>query len=118
LTPYTVFRMASITKTFTAIAIMQLSEQGLVDLDAPASRYLRTFQLVPAKPGFPPVTARHLLTHTAGTGYWRRLSDLFHPGVGSGDVGGRGVQPLAEYYRSGLLVDVDPGTKWVYTNHG
>jgi CubicO group peptidase (beta-lactamase class C family) len=45
------------------------------------------------------VTIRHLLTHTAGIGYWRRLSDLFHPGVGSGDLGGQSVQPLAEYYR-------------------
>jgi CubicO group peptidase (beta-lactamase class C family) len=33
----TVFRIASITKTFTAIAVMQLWEQGLVDLDAPAN---------------------------------------------------------------------------------
>ena len=33
----TVFRIASITKTMTAIAVMQLCEQGLVDLDAPAS---------------------------------------------------------------------------------
>ena len=35
----TVFRIASITKTFTAIAVMQLYEQGQVDLDAPANDY-------------------------------------------------------------------------------
>ena len=45
----TVFRIASITKTFTAIAVMQLWEQGLVDLDAPANDYLRAYRLVPAK---------------------------------------------------------------------
>ena len=39
----TVFRIASITKTVTAIAVMQLWEQGLVDLDAPADDYLRAF---------------------------------------------------------------------------
>jgi CubicO group peptidase (beta-lactamase class C family) len=39
----TVFRIASITKTFTAIAVMQLWEQGLVDLDAPANEYLAAF---------------------------------------------------------------------------
>lgn len=115
----TVFRIGSITKTFTAIAVMQLWERGLVDLDAPASEYLRSFRLVPARPSFRPATARHLLTHTAGIGYWRRLSDLLQPGVGSGDRAGRsGASPLPEYYRRGLPVEVEPGTKWVYSNHG
>src|SRR6266542_2290645 len=115
----TVFRIGSITKTFTAIAVMQLQEQGLVDLDAPASDYLHTVRLIPAKAGFRPATVRHLLTHTAGIGYWRRLPDLLQPGVGSGDrAGRRPVPPLADYYRQGLLVEVEPGTKWVYSNHG
>ena len=118
ITEDTVFRIGSITKTFTAIAVMQLCERGLVDLDAPANDYLRTFRLVPAKPSFRP-TVRHLLTHTAGIGYWRRLSDLLQPGVGSGDRAGRsGAPPLSEYYRRGLPVEVEPGTKWAYSNHG
>jgi CubicO group peptidase (beta-lactamase class C family) len=37
----TVFRIGSITKTFTAVAVMQLWEQGLIDLDVPANDYLR-----------------------------------------------------------------------------
>ncbi|MGH3480487.1 MAG: serine hydrolase domain-containing protein, partial [Nocardioidaceae bacterium] len=45
ITEDTVFRIASITKTFTAIAVMQLWEQGLVGLDAPANDYLRAFRL-------------------------------------------------------------------------
>jgi CubicO group peptidase (beta-lactamase class C family) len=115
----TVFRVGSITKTVTAIAVMQLWEQGLVDLDAPANQYLRTFRLVPAKASVGLPTVRHLLTHTAGVGYWRRLSDLLQPGVGSGDRAGRsGAPPLADYYRRGLPVEVEPGTKWVYSNHG
>jgi CubicO group peptidase (beta-lactamase class C family) len=119
ITEDTVFRIGSITKTVTAIAVMQLWEQGLVDLDAPANHYLRTFQLVPAKASFRPATVRHLLTHTAGVGYWRRLSDLLQPGVGSGDRAGRsGAPPLADYYRRGLPVEVEPGTKWAYSNHG
>ncbi|HEY6686785.1 MAG TPA: serine hydrolase domain-containing protein [Propionibacteriaceae bacterium] len=48
ITEDTVFRIASITKTFTGIAVMQLWERGLVDLDAPASDYLRADRLVPA----------------------------------------------------------------------
>jgi CubicO group peptidase (beta-lactamase class C family) len=119
ITEDTVFRIASITKTFTAIAVMQLWEQGLVDLDAPANDYLRTFRLVPARPNLSPATVRHLLTHTAGVGYWRRLSDLLQPGVGSGDRAGRsGAPPLARYYRRGLPVEIEPGTKWAYSNHG
>ena len=62
----TVFRVASITKTFTAIAVMQLWEQGLIDIDAPANDYLRAYQLIPANTSWRPATVRHLLTHTAG----------------------------------------------------
>jgi CubicO group peptidase (beta-lactamase class C family) len=118
ITEETVFRIGSITKTFTAIAVMQLWEQGLVDLDAPANDYLRTFRLVPEKPNLRPATVRHLLTHTAGIGYWRRLSDLLRPGVGSGVRAGRSAPRLAEYYERGLPFEVEPGTKWMYSNHG
>ena len=92
----TVFRVGSLTKTFTAVAVMQLAERGLVDLDAPASSYLRGFRLRPARPAFQP-TVRNLLTHTGGVGYWRRLSDVLQPGVGSGDLAGaRSGRPGAE----------------------
>lgn len=114
----TVFRIGSITKTFTAIAVMQLWEQGRVDLDAPAGDYLRSFRLVPVEARFPPATVRHLLTHTAGIGYWRRLSDLLRPGVGSGNRAGRSMPSLADYYRRGLPVEVEPGTKWCTATTG
>ena len=114
----TVFRIASITKTITAIAVMQLWEQGLVDLDAPASDYLRDYRLIPARPSFRPATLRHLLTHTAGVRAVRKPSDLLRPALGWGAPAGRPVPSLAEYYRGGLRVDVEPGTKWAYSNHG
>ena len=114
----TVFRIASVTKTFTAVAVMQLQEQGLVDLDAPAGRYLRAFRLIPARPGFGPPTLRHLLTHTAGVRAVRKPSDLVRPVLGWGVPAGRPVPPLAGYYRAGLHVDTEPGTKWAYSNHG
>ncbi|MGE5836677.1 MAG: serine hydrolase domain-containing protein, partial [Acidobacteriota bacterium] len=62
----TVFRIASITKTFTAVAVMQLWERGVIELDAPADEYLRAYRLIPAKATHRPATIRHLLTHTAG----------------------------------------------------
>jgi CubicO group peptidase (beta-lactamase class C family) len=114
----TVFRIASITKTITAIAVMQLWEQGLVDLDAPANEYLRGYSLVPARAGFRPATLRHLLTHTAGVRAVRRASDLLRPALGWGAPVGRPAPSLAEYYRGGLRIDVEPGSKWAYSNHG
>jgi CubicO group peptidase (beta-lactamase class C family) len=114
----TVFRVASISKTFTAIAVRQLWEQGLVDLDVPADRYLRAYRLIPAQPTFRPATLRHLLTHTAGVGELRRPFDLFRPYFGEGVKVGRRVPSLAEYYRRGLRLEIEPGTQWLYGDYG
>ena len=114
----TVFRIGSVTKTITAIAVMQLQERGLVDLDAPARDYLRAYRLIPARPGFRPATLRHLLTHTAGVRAVRGPSDLLRPVLGWGTRAGRPVPPLAEYYRGGLHIDTEPGTRWAYSGHG
>jgi CubicO group peptidase (beta-lactamase class C family) len=115
----TVFRMASVTKTFTAIAVMQLVEQGLVELDAPANDYLRAYRLVPAKAGWRPATLRHLLTHTAGIREVLHLSGLLRlRDLGETVKAGRRVPSLAEYYRGGLRIDAEPGTRFMYTNHG
>jgi CubicO group peptidase (beta-lactamase class C family) len=115
----TVFRVASVSKTFTAIAVMQLWERGLVDLDAPANRYLRAYRLVPARAGFRPATVRHLLTHTAGIREVLHPSGLLRPrDLGETVYLGRPLPSLAEYYRGGLRVDAEPGTRWCYTNHG
>ncbi len=117
-TPDTVFRIDSVTTTFTASAVMQLSEQGLVDLDAPAWEYLRSYRLIPARASFRPVTLRHLLTHTAGTRAVRTAADLARPVLGWGTLAGQPVPPLAEYYRGGLHIDIEPGTRWAYSNNG
>ena len=114
----TVFRVASITKTFTAIAVMQLCEQGLVDLDAPADDYLRAYRLVPAKSGWRPATVRHLLTHTAGIGEQVPRSGVLRRDYGESVKAGRRVPSLTEYYRGSLRLDAEPGTRFRYTDHG
>jgi CubicO group peptidase (beta-lactamase class C family) len=114
----TVFRIGSITKTITAIAIVQLWEQGLVDLDAPASDYLRAYRLIPAKAGFRPATIRHLLTHTAGLRETMHPFGLVSPLYGELVRVGRRVPSLAEYYRGGLRLVAEPGTGFIYSNHG
>ncbi len=62
-TPETLFEIGSIGKTFTAVLILQLVEEGLVDLDAPVAEYLPWFEV---RSRFAPITVRHLLTHSAG----------------------------------------------------
>ncbi|HEX9057704.1 MAG TPA: serine hydrolase domain-containing protein [Ktedonobacterales bacterium] len=117
ITADTVFRIGSITKTVTAIAVMQLWEQGRIDLDAPANDYLRAYHLIPAKASFRPATVRHLLTHTAGIPQVLRPSDWLRPVRGEVYTVGQ-APPLAEYYHGGLRVIVEPGTIFAYTDHG
>lgn len=66
MSPDTRFRMASHSKLFTATAIMQLREQGRIQLDDPVSDYLPWFQVKPAEPDDPPITIAHLLSHGSG----------------------------------------------------
>jgi CubicO group peptidase (beta-lactamase class C family) len=122
----TVFRIGSITKLFTAIAVMQLWERGRVDLDAPASEALKAFRLVPAGPGIGSPTIRHLMTHTSGIPDAARIADLLHVEVGPFDSRppvlsvpmGAPLPSLAEHYRSGLRVVAEPGTAFAYSNPG
>lgn len=65
-TPRTVFRLGSITKLFTATAVMQLRDAGQLRLDDPVSTYLPWFAVRNDFPGEPEITVRHLLTHTSG----------------------------------------------------
>jgi CubicO group peptidase (beta-lactamase class C family)/D-alanyl-D-alanine dipeptidase len=63
-TEETVYRVGSVSKLFTDIAIMQLVETGVVELDAPVRNYLPEFS--PRNPFGVPVTLRHLMSHRAG----------------------------------------------------
>jgi CubicO group peptidase (beta-lactamase class C family) len=64
-TPETLFEIGSIGKTFTAVATLQLVDEGRIDLHAPAARYLPWFTASqPA--GHAPITIAHLLSHTSG----------------------------------------------------
>jgi CubicO group peptidase (beta-lactamase class C family)/D-alanyl-D-alanine dipeptidase len=62
--PQTVFRVGSVSKLFTDVAIMQLVEQGKVDLDAPVTKYLPGFH--PHNPYGKAITLRQLMSHRAG----------------------------------------------------
>jgi CubicO group peptidase (beta-lactamase class C family) len=64
-TPQTQFYIGSVTKSFTALAAMQLVEQGKLELDAPIQNYLPWFEVADPKASSK-ITVRHLLNHTSG----------------------------------------------------
>jgi CubicO group peptidase (beta-lactamase class C family) len=64
-TPQTPFVICSVSKSFTALAIMQLVEAGKVELDAPVQRYLPWFRVADEEASSE-ITVRHLLNHTSG----------------------------------------------------
>lgn len=105
--PEHVFRIGSTTKLFTAVAVMQLVDDGKLALDAPVSRYLD------CPPHWNRITIRQLLTHTSGipnlsldSGYWRTTARLEHQ-----------PEELVAPVRTRPL-DFEPGTRFVYNNTG
>lgn len=115
-TPETVFRIASISKTMTAVAIMQLRDEGRLDLDAPVNAYLKAFTVEPPA-GAPAVTVRHLLTHTAGIGELPRLGALLSRRQWGVGPPGTEAAVLSDIYRGVLHTEVPAGSKWAYANH-
>ncbi|HYF76576.1 MAG TPA: serine hydrolase domain-containing protein [Symbiobacteriaceae bacterium] len=102
------FAIGSVTKLFTATAVMQLAEQGKLDLHADINQYLKAFQ-IPAT--FPePITATHLLTHTSGFD-----EKVFGMAVRSS----ADLEPLGQYLARELPRRVrPPGQQSQYSNHG
>jgi CubicO group peptidase (beta-lactamase class C family) len=62
----TIYSICSISKLFTSVALMQLSDEGRVRLDAPVADYLDWYSLKDAHPNDEPITVRRLLTHSSG----------------------------------------------------
>src|SRR5579859_1071767 len=82
--PQTPFNIGSTTKSFTALAVMQLVEAGKIELDAPVQRYLPWFQVADPQASAQ-MTVRHLLNQTSGLPLlpsWQLLADFDdRPGV-------------------------------------
>jgi len=62
-TPATLFQIGSISKSFTSIVLLQLQEQGLLDINDPVTKYLPWFEI---QSEYATITLRHLMSHTAG----------------------------------------------------
>ncbi len=122
MTTDSVFALASMTKPVTAIAVMQLVEQGKVDLDSPASFWVPYLARVKVLDGFDAegrpilrplrrsITVRHLLTHTAGFAYEAWNADLIRYQAATGT-------PNLYSNTEGYLkcpVMCEPGERWQY----
>jgi CubicO group peptidase (beta-lactamase class C family) len=119
-TPDTIFRIGSISKTFITIALMQMWEKGVFKLDDPVNDYLTSYKLLHDDPNAPPVTFRHMMTHTAGVGETRTIEDGIKTIFGKGEIGAdpdEPVIPLSEFYSGRLRPELHPGKKWAYANH-
>ena len=110
-TPNTVqtrFRIGSMNKMFTAVAILQLVEAGKLDLTAPLGTYLTDY---PNREVATEVTIHHLLTHTGGTG------DIFGPEFEAHRKELRTLVDYVELYGE-RGPEFEPGSQWAYSNYG
>ena len=112
----TMFRIASMTKAVTSVALMQLVEQGRLTIEDPVEKYLPEMKGLKVFESFDPatgaykvrpasrsMTVRHALTHTSGLGYGFTSASL------------RDFKPKAgETYPFGGPLLFDPGEQWVY----
>jgi N-acyl-D-amino-acid deacylase len=124
--PAAMFRIASVSKPFTATAMMQLVEQKKLGLDDPVLKHVKLTPHLSAKsemdPRWKKVTVRHCLQHTGG---WDRDKPGGYDPIG---IPGRiakalnlppNVPPNAIVcYMLGQPLDFEPGTKYVYSNLG
>ncbi len=105
-TPDTPFSTGSISKSFTALAVMQLAETGAVDLDTKVSQYLDGFSGRPAGV----ITIRQLLSHTSGFSTIQGNASYADATSGKDDLALR-VDGLAE-----VDLEFEPGERWEYSN--
>jgi CubicO group peptidase (beta-lactamase class C family) len=102
----TLFRPGSISKLFTWTAVMQLVEQGKLDLDSDVNRYL-DFKIPDTYPK--PITLRNIMTHTSG--FEETDKELFLPDV-------KDLKPLDDYLKTHLPQRIfPPGVTPAYSNY-
>jgi CubicO group peptidase (beta-lactamase class C family) len=106
LTTESVFQIGSMTKQFTAIAILMLEEQGKLNVQNPISKY------IPDYPSGDKITIHHLLTHTSGIKDFTKMKSLR-------DIAQKEMSPkmMVDFFKN-EPVDFAPGEKFDYNNSG
>ena len=108
-TPETPFLIGSVTKSFTALAIMQLSEAGRLELDAPAQRYLPWWRVADPDASAQ-ITVRHLLYQVSGLS--KATGNAY---ATSGDTHDSALEERVRALRDAELTE-PVGTTWQYSN--
>ncbi len=109
-TPQSVFRIASMTKSFVALAVLRLRDEGRLRLDDPAENYLPELKKAPHPPSdAPPITIRQLLSHSAGLPEDNPWGDRQM---------GRSDAELSALVGRGLSYSNAPGVGYEYSNLG
>lgn len=104
----TIFQVASVSKSITALGVMHLVDQGKIKLDDPAEKYLTRWHIPASKFDKNKVTIRRLLSHTAG---------LSVHGYG-GTKPGKKIPSLEESLSNGVKIIAEPGSKFMYSGGG
>lgn len=114
-TPDTKFRIASISKTFTAVLIMKAVEEGKLSLDAKLSDVLTWYR----KDTGEKITIRHLLNHSSGIPNYFGVKGMKGPLDFASKMGNEKIDFLqfGKYYCQEDL-EFEPGSKWKYNNSG
>lgn len=107
-TPQTRFRLGSITKQFTAAAILQLAEQGKLSVDDPITKF---YPDAPA--AWAPITLKHLLTHTSGIPSYTAIPGFFAR-TARLDLTPEGIVALTR----DKPLEFAPGSRYAYDNTG
>jgi CubicO group peptidase (beta-lactamase class C family) len=102
------FRIGSMNKMFTSVALLQLVQAGKVKLDAPIATYIPTY---PNQDLAKKVTPHHLLSHTGGTG------DIFGPEFEKKRLELRTHADYVKLYGARAL-EFSPGERFAYSNYG
>jgi CubicO group peptidase (beta-lactamase class C family) len=110
-TDSTLFPLASISKTFTAVAILQLKEKGKLKLDDPFKKYFPDFP-------FESITIRQLLSHTSGLPDMEAVLDSFVNKQPDKIFTNADVIPALKIYASHHPLLFQPGDNWRYSNIG
>ncbi len=118
------FRIASISKPITAVAVLKLVEEGRLSLDAPVLRVLRLTEAhghgPPRDSRFRDVTIRHLLHHTGGWDREQTFDPMF--GIGPRELRDRSSGPPGPpeiiRYMMDQPLQFDPGARYAYSNFG
>lgn len=101
-----VFQLGSMTKQFTAIAVLMLEEQGKLNVIDPVSKY------IPDYPGGDKITIHHLLTHTSGIKDFTKMKSISE--IAQKEMT---AKMLVDFFKNEAM-DFAPGEKFVYNNSG